>query len=371
MKAIRIHAYGGPELMQLEDAPVPACGAGALLVRVVAAGVNPIDWKLRSGVMAAQIPKTFPITLGFDAAGIVTAVGGEVAGFEPRTASFAAAAALPMGGQAAWTALIETGQVERGMRVLIHGAAGALGTTAVQLAKEHGAHVTATASGKGMALVKSLGADEVIDYRTQRFEQVAHDIDVVLDTLGGATQQRAYVPPSSSRSRAERCWSNWPSVWMTGVCASSSARSSRSPTRPGRTASARPARRAERWFSTSARPVAESRTPLARERRTPMLQLRPMDTQVPIFNQLGEDLGPRHPNQRLHRRRRGCARAAQGLGRRCQLDEEPSGLHLHATAPRHRRQLRVSELCGVAIGGALSRGLHASGLSTRTGRLPL
>ena len=79
MKAIRIHAYGGPELMQLEDAPVPACGAGDLLVRVVAAGVNPIDWKLRSGVMAAQIPKSFPITLGFDAAGIVTAVGGEVA----------------------------------------------------------------------------------------------------------------------------------------------------------------------------------------------------------------------------------------------------------------------------------------------------
>ena len=215
MKAIRIHAYGGPELMQLEDAPVPACGAGALLVRVVAAGVNPIDWKLRSGVMAAQIPKTFPITLGFDAAGIVTAVGGEVAGFEPRTASFAAAAALPMGGQAAWTALIETGQVERGMRVLIHGAAGALGTTAVQLAKEHGAHVTATASGKGMALVKSLGADEVIDYRTQRFEQVAHDIDVVLDTLGAATQEASWttmrkggilvataMPPSPERAAA-------------------------------------------------------------------------------------------------------------------------------------------------------------------------
>ena len=223
MQAIRIHAYGGPELMQLEDAPIPPCGAGDLLVRVVAAGVNPVDWKLRSGVMAAQVRKNFPITLGFDAAGVVTAVGGEVAGFElgdevcfyadflrggtyaeyvavaasqvakkPRTASFAAAAALPMAGQAAWTALIETGQVEHGMRVLIHGGAGALGTTAIQLAKERGAHVTATASGNGLALVKGLGADEVIDYRTQRFEHVAHDIDIVLDTLGGPTQEASW-----------------------------------------------------------------------------------------------------------------------------------------------------------------------------------
>ena len=223
MKAIRIHAYGGPELMQLEDAPVPACGAGDLLVRVVAAGINPIDWKIRSGAMAAQIPNSFPLTLGSDAAGIVTAVGGSVTGFElgdavffyaefarggtyaeyvavdasqvakkPRTVSFATAAALPMAGQAAWTALIETGQVERGMRVLVHGGAGALGMTAVQLAKEHGAHITATANGDDVALVRSLGADEVIDYRTQRFEQVARDMDIVLDTLGGPTQESSW-----------------------------------------------------------------------------------------------------------------------------------------------------------------------------------
>jgi len=246
MKAIRIHAYGGPELMQLEDAPMPPCGAGDLLVRVVAAGVNPVDWKLRSGVMAAQIPKSFPITLGFDASGVVTAVGAEVSGFElgdevcfyvdfarggsyaeyvavhasqaakkPHRASFATAAALPMAGQAAWTALIETGQVERGMRVLIHGGAGAVGTFAVQLAKERGAHVTATASGDGLVLVKSLGADEVIDYRTQRFEQVARDMDIVLDTLGGPTQEASWttmrkggilvatvMPPSPERAAA-------------------------------------------------------------------------------------------------------------------------------------------------------------------------
>lgn len=158
MKAIRIHAYGGPELMHLDDAPVPACGVGDLLVRVVAAGVNPIDWKMRSGAMAAQLPKPFPITLGSDAAGIVTALGEAVRGFEvgdevffyaeftrggtyaeyvavdasqvakkPRTVSFSTAAALPIPGQAAWTALIETAKVERGQRVLIHGGAGALG----------------------------------------------------------------------------------------------------------------------------------------------------------------------------------------------------------------------------------------------------
>ena len=246
MKAIRIHAYGGPELMQLEDTPVPPCGAGDLLVRVIAAGINPIDWKMRSGMMAAQLPKPFPITLGSDAAGIVTAMGGSVQGFElgdevffyaefgrggtyaeyvavearqvakkPHTVSFSTAAALPIPGQAAWTALIETAKIEHGQRVLIHGGAGALGTIAVQLAKEHGAHVIATASGDGLALVTSLGADEVIDYRSQRFEQVARDIDIVLDTLGGATQEASWttmrkggllvstaMPPSPERAAA-------------------------------------------------------------------------------------------------------------------------------------------------------------------------
>ena len=246
MKAIRIHAYGGPELMQLEDAPVPACGAGDLLVRMVAAGVNPVDWKMRSGLMAAQLPKSFPITLGSDGAGIVTAMGGAVRGFElgdevyfyaefarggtyaeyvaveasqvakkPRTVSFSTAAALPTPGQAAWTALIDTAKIERGQRILIHGGAGALGTIAVQLAKEQGAHVIATASNDGVALVKSLGADEVIDYRTQDFEHLAHDIDIVIDTLGGATQAASWstlrkggilvataMPPSAERAAA-------------------------------------------------------------------------------------------------------------------------------------------------------------------------
>ncbi len=224
MKAIRIHAYGSPELMQLDDAPIPSCGANDVLVRVVAAGINPVDWKLRAGLMAQAVPKTFPITLGSDGAGVVSAVGGAATGFKtgdevffyaefarggsyaeyvavdatqvalkPRTVPFAAAAALPTPGQAAWTALMDTAKVKPGMRVLIHGGAGALGSVAVQLAKAQGLYVIATASGAGVDLVKSLGADEVIDYRQQPFREVAKGVDVVLDTLGGPTQEASWA----------------------------------------------------------------------------------------------------------------------------------------------------------------------------------
>lgn len=246
MKAIRIHAYGGPEQLQFEDVALPPCGTNDLLVRVVAAGVNPVDWKMRSGAMAKGLPKTFPFTPGSDAAGVVDAVGGSVTGFKPgdevffyaefarggtyaeyvavdasqvalkpRTLAFAASAALPTPGQAAWTALFDTAQTERGMRVLIHGGAGALGSIAVQLAKDAGLHVITTASGDGVALARSLGADEVIDYRSQRLQDHARDIDVVLDTIGGATQEASWrvmkpggilvttaVPPPPERAAA-------------------------------------------------------------------------------------------------------------------------------------------------------------------------
>jgi len=232
--------------MQLEEVPVPTCGANDVLVRVVAAGINPIDWKIRGGEVAQVIPKSFPFTLGSDAAGVVTAVGGAVTAFapddevffyaefarggtyaeyvavdaaqvalKPRTVSFSTAAVLPMPGLAAWTATIEAAQVSRGMRVLIHGGAGALGSVAIQLAKAQGAHVTATAGTADVALVQSLGADEVIDYRTQKFEQIAQNMDVVIDTLGGPTQEASWAtlraggvlvattqPPSPERAAA-------------------------------------------------------------------------------------------------------------------------------------------------------------------------
>jgi NADPH:quinone reductase-like Zn-dependent oxidoreductase len=246
MKSIRIHAYGDADTMKFEDAPVPECGASDLLVRVVAAGVNPIDWKIRSGAMAQGIQRHFPLPLGWVAAGTVVATGDAVTGFKsgdevccyaefarggcyaeyvavdasqvalkPRTMSFAQAAALPMSGQAAWAALIETARIQAGMRVLVHGAAGALGSVAVQLAREAGATVIGTASGAGLALVAGLGAQQVIDYRHEHFEALVKDVDVVLDTLGGATQEASWstlrpggllvataVPPPPGRAEA-------------------------------------------------------------------------------------------------------------------------------------------------------------------------
>jgi len=246
MKAIRLHAYGSADAMQLEDVSVPECGESDVLVRVVAAGVNPIDWKIRSGAMAQAIAHRFPFTLGWAAAGTVAAAGGAVhtlrpgdevffyaefarggsyaeyvavdatqVTLKPRTMSFATAAALPMSGQAAWTALIETAKLQPGMRVLIHGAAGALGSVAVQLAREVGAEVIATAGGAGLDLVAGLGAARVIDYRNQRFETLVKDVDVVLDTIGGAVQEASWqtlkpggllmataTPPPADRARA-------------------------------------------------------------------------------------------------------------------------------------------------------------------------
>jgi NADPH:quinone reductase-like Zn-dependent oxidoreductase len=143
------------------------------------------------------------------------AVDASQVALKPRTMSFAHAAALPMSGQAAWTALIETAKIQAGMRLLVHGAAGALGSVAVQLAREVGARVIGTASGAGLALVAGLGAEQVIDYRNERFEALVKDVDVVLDTLGGATQEASWstlrpggllvataVPPPPGRAEA-------------------------------------------------------------------------------------------------------------------------------------------------------------------------
>jgi len=145
MKAIRIFAYGGPEVLQLTDIPIPDCGPGDLLVRVVAAGINPLDWKLRAGAMAGTLDKPLPFTPGLDAAGVVVALGGRAACIPPGL-SFVDAAALPTPGQAAWTALVDMARLQPGNSVLIHGAAGAVGGVAVQLAKQLGAYVVAMAS---------------------------------------------------------------------------------------------------------------------------------------------------------------------------------------------------------------------------------
>jgi NADPH:quinone reductase-like Zn-dependent oxidoreductase len=246
MKAIRINAFGGADQLRLEDIAIPAIGAKDVLVRVVAAGVNPVDWKIRSGALAAAFPVKPPVTPGWDGSGIVDAVGADVAGFKagdavfffaefarggtyaeyvavdaaqvalkPRSLSFTQAAAIPTPAQAAWRALVEVAPVRAGMTVLVHGAGGPLGSVAVQLAKQAGAHVIGTAGDASMAIARASGADEVIDYRTQRFEELVRATDIVLDTVGGAVQEASWatlkpggilvataVPPSAERAAA-------------------------------------------------------------------------------------------------------------------------------------------------------------------------
>lgn len=246
MKAIRIHEFGGPEVLRLDDVEMPETGPSDVLIRVVAASVNPIDCKIRSGPMKGALRRPPPVVIGWDAAGIVESVGAAVTrlkagdavytypefsrggtyaeyvtvdesqvSLKPKTISFAAAAALPMAAQAAWTAVISVGELATGQTILIHGAAGALGSIAVQLAHHRGARVIATASGDGIDLVRSLGADEVIDYKTTPFAEVAKMVDLVVDTIGGATQEASWsvlkpggmlvataVPPPPDRATA-------------------------------------------------------------------------------------------------------------------------------------------------------------------------
>jgi NADPH:quinone reductase-like Zn-dependent oxidoreductase len=219
MRAVRIHNFGGPEVLRLEEVPVPEPGAEELLVRVLAAGVNPVDWKIREGQMG---PGPLPQFMGSDFSGLVEAVGPDVKDFEIGDAVFGVvaedsggyaefatapesrvahkpdaldhihAAAMPIASLTAWQALFDAGRLAAGQRVLIHAAAGGVGSFAVQFAKWKGAQVIGTASAQSSGLVRNLGADEIIDYRATRFEDSVKDIDVVLDTIGGDTQERSW-----------------------------------------------------------------------------------------------------------------------------------------------------------------------------------
>jgi NADPH:quinone reductase-like Zn-dependent oxidoreductase len=223
MKAIRIHNYGGPEVLQYEDAPRPEPQAGEVLVRVHAAGVNPIDWKVREGHMKDFWPHKFPLILGWDLSGVVEELGRGVSRFKigdevysvpdstrngayadyivvreselalkPNSLHHIRAAALPLAAVTAWQALFDTAQLQPGQRVLIHAGSGGVGHVAVQLAKWKGAYVFATASTKNQELLRELGVDEPIDYTKQKFEDVARDVDLVLDLIGGETQERSW-----------------------------------------------------------------------------------------------------------------------------------------------------------------------------------
>jgi NADPH:quinone reductase-like Zn-dependent oxidoreductase len=223
MKAIRIHKYGGPEVLKYEDAPRPEPQAGEVLVRVHAAGVNPIDWKVREGYMKDLWPHKFPLILGWDLSGVVEEIGTGVSrlkkgdevysvpdasrdgayaeyivvraselALKPKSLHHIRAAAVPLAALIAWQSLFDTAQLQPGQRVLIHAGSGGVGHLAVQLAKWKGAYVFATASTKNQDLLRTLGVDEPIDYTQQRFENVARNIDIVLDTIGGETQERSW-----------------------------------------------------------------------------------------------------------------------------------------------------------------------------------
>jgi len=222
MKAVRIHEFGGPEVLKIEDIPVPKPNADELLVKVYATSVNPVDWKIREGMRKDKFPSPLPLTLGWDLAGVVAEVGSDVKNFKkgdeiyarpdptrngtyaeyivvrasevalkPKTLSFTEAAAVPLAGLTAWQGLFKYGWLQEGQRVLIHAASGGVGTFAVQFAKWRGAYVIGTASEKNIDLVKELGADEVIDYKKVKFEDKLKDIDLVFDTQGGDTQKRS------------------------------------------------------------------------------------------------------------------------------------------------------------------------------------
>ena len=223
MKAVVIHEYGGPEVLKYEDVPQPEPKQDQLRIHVIAAGVNPVDGMIRSGMFDKEGRRAFPVILGGDISGVVERVGSNITKFKsgdpvfayvsldnsggyaqyavvtereaapkPKSLTYVEAAAVPIVALTAWQALIDTAKLKAGQTVLIHGGSGGVGSFAIQIAKAHGAKVIATASAANQELLKQLGADVAIDYTKQNFENVAKDVDVVLDSIGKDTLARSY-----------------------------------------------------------------------------------------------------------------------------------------------------------------------------------
>lgn len=223
MQAVRLHAYGGPEVLRYETAPRPEPQHGEVLVRVHAAGVNPIDWKVRAGKLQQTLAHTLPLIPGWDFSGEVVETGpgadlwqpgdavfgrpdpardGTYAEYavvreselarKPRSLDHIHCAGLALAGLTAWQALFEAAGLCAGQRLLIHGAAGGVGSFAVQLAKWKGAQVIGTASPDHQQYLRELGADETLDYTATAFDQQLRNLDAVLDTVGGSTLHRSW-----------------------------------------------------------------------------------------------------------------------------------------------------------------------------------
>jgi NADPH:quinone reductase-like Zn-dependent oxidoreductase len=223
MKAVVVLEYGGPDVLKLEDVPRPKSKEDQILVRVIAAGVNPVDDASRSEKYAKFLGISLPFIPGYDIAGVVENTGAKITKFKagdsvyaylnlkdgggyaeyalateveaalkPKSISFVEAAGVPVVALTAWQALIDTAKLSAGQTVLIHGGSGGVGSFAIQIAKARGARVIATASTANQNLLKELGADVAIDYTKQKFEDVAKDVDVVLDSVGKDTLARSY-----------------------------------------------------------------------------------------------------------------------------------------------------------------------------------
>lgn len=224
MKAIRIGAFGGPEVLKLEEIPIPQPQQSEFLVKIQAASVNPVDYKIREGKYAAVKADDLPLVMGRDFSGIIAARGPETgnqlqegdavygslgpgrgsyaeyaivkaaeAARWPASSDSIAAAAVPLAGLTAWQGLFRYGELKEGQRVLIHGGSGGVGHFAVQFARVRGSSVIATAAEQHLDFVRSIGADEAIDYKKQRFEDVVGEVDLVYDLVGGDTQDRSFA----------------------------------------------------------------------------------------------------------------------------------------------------------------------------------
>jgi NADPH:quinone reductase-like Zn-dependent oxidoreductase len=225
MKAVRVHEYGGPEVLKYEDAPKPEPGEGEMLIRIHAAGVNPVDWKVRAGYFKGFVPFPLPFVPGTALSGTVAALGPGAQGYsvgddvfgssefgrsgsyaeltttkpaliaaKPRSLNHIQAAAVPVSALAAWQALFGKGMIDPkpGQTILIHGAAGGVGSFAAQLAKWRGARVIGTASAKNESFLRELGVDQFVDYQKQPFEEIVQDVDAVLDTIGDDVEKRSW-----------------------------------------------------------------------------------------------------------------------------------------------------------------------------------
>lgn len=223
MKAVRIHSYNGPGVLVYEDVPRPRPDTGEVRIRIHAAGVNPVDWKIREGHLRDMLQHKLPLILGWDLSGVVESVGEGVTRFKvndevfsrpdisrdgayaeyitvresevaikPKSIDHVHAAAIPLAALTAWQVLFDAAKLLPGQRVLIHAAAGGVGTYAVQLAKWKGAYVIGTASARNHEYLYRLGADAVIDYSKVRFEDEVRNVDVVFDTMGGDIQDRSW-----------------------------------------------------------------------------------------------------------------------------------------------------------------------------------